>query len=379
MPISKRFMKGTRWYVTREGGRFNIRREDELGRHVRYPAVKYAKIREDEAEVAALVKRLNYRADAEDRARKAFDDKIAFVKNAVLDEFRVYLEEQIPSKVYVSGIYGHVRTHFLGYFQNVLGLKDPLEWHKVHKEKWARYLTDSGLSPKTKRAVVQAANRFMQWLHERNSDVPLLVFKPITRAKYKTLAAEYEARTDVDRAKFVTDEDWEKIKKALPEHLAPFAILAYHYGLRRAESLALRPGDVRNKYLSVERQVVGVKRDSEGKVVEARTKILKGKENRKVPHWFSSPAKTYKLIEATAPLVVHPDTLGKEWAEFVTSIGLDYGLHDLRHTWITKAMRKYGKTPRDVQLAAGHKNIETTMDYLHDDRELDDKEWKPTG
>ena len=47
----------------------------------------------------------------------------------------------------------------------------------------------------------------------------------------------------------------------------------------------------------------------------------------------------------------------------------DYTFHDLRHTCITKMMRL--QVPRDVQLAAGDKNIQTTMQYMHDDRDLD--------
>ena len=56
----------------------------------------------------------------------------------------------------------------------------------------------------------------------------------------------------------------------------------------------------------------------------------------------------------------------------------DYDFHDIRHTWITKAIRLPNVEPRDVQLAAGHKNIETTMGcYLHDDRIFGDEPYVP--
>ena len=74
---------------------------------------------------------------------------------------------------------------------------------------------------------------------------------------------------------------------------------------------------------------------------------------------------------------MHPDTLSDRWTELMEQLKLTYTLHDLRHTWITKSIRKKKVVPRDVQLAAGHKNIETTMGYLHDDREFDDDIYVP--
>jgi integrase len=56
-------------------------------------------------------------------------------------------------------------------------------------------------------------------------------------------------------------------------------------------------------------------------------------------------------------------------------LDFNYDFHDLRHTFITKAISAY--PPRDVQLAAGHKSIETTMRYAHDNRNLDDEVFNP--
>ena len=55
-----------------------------------------------------------------------------------------------------------------------------------------------------------------------------------------------------------------------------------------------------------------------------------------------------------------------------------YDFHALRHTFITKALGA-GHTARDVQLAAGHKNIETTMRYAHDHRTMDDEIFTPAA
>ncbi len=76
---------------------------------------------------------------------------------------------------------------------------------------------------------------------------------------------------------------------------------------------------------------------------------------------------------------MHPDTFSKRWAEFMGSLDLDYDVHDIRHTWITKAIRQPGVVPRDVQLAAGHESISTTEGYLHDDRVFEEVRFIPSG
>lgn len=57
------------------------------------------------------------------------------------------------------------------------------------------------------------------------------------------------------------------------------------------------------------------------------------------------------------------------WRDLMTALGYTYDFHDLRHSFITRAIRE--KNSRDVQLAAGHKHLMTTMGYAHDDRDQD--------
>ncbi len=58
---------------------------------------------------------------------------------------------------------------------------------------------------------------------------------------------------------------------------------------------------------------------------------------------------------------------------------LDYDIHDIRHSWTTRAVRVKKLHIRDVQLAAGHENIETTMGYLQDDRVFEEVPFIPTS
>jgi integrase len=390
----------TLWYVCKEDGWYSVRRteRDASGnkKQVRRDRNEYRLFENDRAEVAAYVARLNAKENPGQKVREAQIIENAFISVSLLEKFEAHLKEGIPSENYVKGIMGRVKNHFLNFFMRELKLNDPIEWHRVHKEKWSKYLNrpDLALSPKSKMMIVQAANRFIAWLSERRPDVPKLVFEPISKAKFSTMRAEYDADETILKPCMISEEDWKTIKDNLPEDITPFIHLGYNYGLRRAEMLALDVRDVKNEYLSIERQLHTLVRDTEGKVKSYKTKILKGKTNRKVPHWnfesFSAsksknsdsirsmtvdPSQTYEWVKSSTELRVMPDTLTLKWTAFMSKLGMTYTLHDLRHTWVTKMLRT--RLPRDVQLAAGHKDINTTMRYAHDDRNLADQVFVP--
>jgi integrase len=72
---------------------------------------------------------------------------------------------------------------------------------------------------------------------------------------------------------------------------------------------------------------------------------------------------------------MHPDTFYEKWCTYISSLNLSYDLHDLRRTFITKALRLHH--PRDVQMAVGHVSLTTTMGYAQDDRDTSDEVFKP--
>ncbi len=328
------------WFVAKDGQKLVIRNTEGK----RYPVKSYPRNRSKES-LEAFCERLNGRANR--KALQAIKTRLAFLPVELLEDFRLRLRAEIPTEKDANYHYKNLHRYFLSFFVDTLGLQDPITW-KEQEYKWGEWLINQ-FSPATMRGVIQVANRFMEFLHERlPREISKIEFKPISRAKFKELKARREMEATW-RNKLVAQEQILE----LPEELQAACLLGLYYGLRRAEILGLTLMDVRHGYLGVTRQY--------------GDKPLKGRAKRQTPHWFCTPAKAHQLISALVPM--HPDTLGRR----VKQYGIE--MHDLRRTFITKALDV--ATPKAVMLAVGHSNIETTMAYLQDDRELNDTIFDP--
>lgn len=354
-----------RWYLTKDKptGPFVIRGGKK---NERYPLKKYIRIRDDEAALEQLVKRLNAPADA----KLKVSYKHAFINQSLLDEYLRYLIAQIPRIEGARQEYSYLRRHFLDYFIGKLDLMNPLDWHRVHETQWAEFLLSKEVpaAAKTKRDIVIAANRFMGWLHkQRPEEVPPLEFKPISKAKYKEIEAQRALGDGVKERGAIPPAHLARILRHLPEEISGHVRLALHYGLRRNETMGLQLADVKKGYLAISRQYSG----------RNDYRPLKGKDKRNVPHWAGHARHVYHWIESVSRYPMHPSSLSDAWASHLKTFGFSYDFHDLRHTFITKMLRHH--PARDVQLAAGHKDIRTTMRYAHDDRKLDDEIFDPNA
>lgn len=338
----------------------------------RLPVNQYRSIRDNELELRKLVLRMNDRVPREDRAIEVIELRHAFIDTALLDDFKDYLLAQIPSRNNATTAHYYLTHYFLNFFINQLSLKDPLQWHEVHETKWAKFLLSPEVpaSAHAKRIIIATANRFMRWLHKkRPSEVPPLEFKPFTTARFKEIEANRKMKGQARERTMIPDADWKTILDHARPEIKAFIQLCYHYGLRRSEAMGMKPEDVRKGFLSVERQLVAF---TNGSPVYGP---LKGRQSRTCPHWFCKPDDAYGLIRDSQSNLMHPDTLTDLWNDLMGRLNLNYDIHDLRHTWVTKAIRIHA--PRDVQLAAGHKNLQTTMRYAHDDREMDSEIFIP--
>lgn len=344
-----------KWSLFKESGRWVIRRWVD-GKNKRLPVRQYRHIREDEEELKAFVHRLN----APLLTAEAVTFKHAFISPKLMDEYLEVLLARVPNERNARCQHKYLVRYFLNYFIGTLGLPDPKQWFMVHKSKWATYLLSDEVpkSVSTKRKIIQAANTFMEWLAERRPDeYTAIKFKPISRSKFDSLSATESMVKGRDR--FLREKDWKVLEKKLPANIKSVVSLCYYYGLRRSEALGLRLDDVRKEYLKVERQ----------NLIVGQPAILKGKKKRKTPHWYLKPSQAYALIEAIVPM--SPDSVADEWAKLKTG----FNLHDLRATFITRALRDH--KAREVQLAVGHKQMATTDRYADDHRDFGDDIWLP--
>lgn len=363
--------KFTVYYSAKEGNGYCIRRTvtlpNGLQSQVRLPKSQYNHLKTLE-EIEKFVLRINGRENR--KAIQQIELKLAYLPTSILEDFREMLYSEIPNQKDARNHYKNLHRYCLKFFVEHLGLNDPLDW-KVNEHKWGMALlcehSDVKLysekrAVKTIKEVLQTANRFMAYLHKRvPKEIPFIKLEPISKAKFK----DYHAKLNLDTepiGKYITDNDWAIIEKKLPLEISPFIKLQYYYGLRRSESLATELKDIANGHLNVQRQLVKAN----------TTGPLKSRFKRKTPHWFITPAETYKIIHDILGKRMHPDTLSVKFREFMTSLKMSYELHDLRRTFITRALDKMLGNAVPVKLAVGHANTETTMKYLRDNRILAD-------
>lgn len=386
------YPKGTKfgnYFLQAEApGRFTIRRQitlpDGTRSQPRHPKKLYAHLT-TENELQQYLNRLNHRQDQ--KARLALEIRTSFIPQALMDEFRDQLKLEIPNPKDFRYQYSRVfQSYFLKFFIHTLNVVDPNQWYQ-HQSQWGAALLGHAENPehnlfkkkmsfKTISKTIQIANRFMRLIHLKNpAEFQRIVFDPISRGAQNAYTGEIERQKGdaSDVGKFITPEDWTKIQKGLPADIRPFIELAYAYGLRRGETMGFENMEsVKKGYLKVSQQLVGIGFDK-----ACRYGALKSRAKRETPHWFATPHETYNHIKDGLERKMHPDTLYVRWNQYMISLGMDYALHDLRRTFITRALREYN--PRDVQLAVGHVSLSTTMLYAMDDRDHSDDTFEPSA
>ncbi len=338
----------------------------------RLPTAQYAHFRSHPEKMSSFLLRLNADHRAQEVAKKSVAVKHAYIDDELLERYRRQRAQAVPSKDRVSTELYYVKTHFIRFFVAQLNLNRPQDWYRVHKDAWADYLLNDPRVPKapaTKREIIQSANRFMAWLHEeRPTEVPELVFTPISTARFRDLNARRAIDPNVKKRTYIRPEHWKEIVKSLPEELEAFVMLAYHYGLRRSETLGVLPGDVKKDYLFAQRQLEAI-------TPEVSYKPLKGKKLRPVMHWSCKASEAYRWVAMVQKYRMDPDRLTELWNDLMAALGYSYDFHEPRHTWVTRMLKEHPS--REVQAGAGHENPRTTDRYTHNDQELGDEEFKP--
>jgi|GEM_PF-1395725 len=429
------------WFIANDTDGPRIKRfVKHRGRRIgveRLPLSDYRHLLGNRRELEDFVIRRNGRDPREVRAKELVQYRHAFLSPETLREYRdIFLPMHIPTKKDQRTMFAYLQEYALNWFSLKRNLPNPISWH-IHQQEWGKYLLNDRsatafkdrlalfedgdrLSAKVIRQVINELNRFMRYLHQkRPNEIPPLKFSPFSVAMLRKHDADRKVDNDFRESKFVKADHWKKIEKALERRNFPWrhaVYLMHRYGLRRNEAFGLALTDVRRGYLSVERQlekyivvredevekapkyrrktalVTGDGRKSPGrpsklvkkkkykkvKIRAAKCGPVKDREKRRVPHWFSTAGETQALIARASAVMLHPDTVTREFSLLMKDLGLpEYVLKDLRRTWVTNALRGK-KDAEDVRLAAGHSDLQTTYrHYVSDERELDDQIWEP--
>lgn len=317
------------------------------------------------------------------RAKEAYEWRHSFITEDLMEEYRTYLKATVDSKGYREVLYFYARKN-LNWFITKCGQPDPLEW-KGLQTRWSLALfcdlegTDADkyrmweepVAPDTISKQMQAINRLLEWLHDKDPKVfPSVRLKAFTRSKLRGYKQRWKSK---NVGKYIPDNHLKIILDNIDPKIRPFVWRQKTYGLRLQESMACLPGDIKNDFLRVHQQLISV---TDGK---PQYDILKSREERKVPHWFATKKETYQNF-TQVDWIMHPDTYSHKFASEMERISkekskelkgekLDYATHDLRRTFITNAFRA-NKNHDEIRLCCGHTDIRTTMRYAKDHREL---------
>lgn len=406
--------KTTPWKVTSEGERGYVilrylRMKDGTTVKERLDRTLYDFQKSNKLKCEEVCRILNHRLESKLRAKEAWLIRSSFIKiqgSELSQKFEAYMKARSANADHAKKCRRMVEMHFLNYFyhERKPALYDYLEWAslKVQAEYIEHLLNkkvDSNrmgkgnrLAAKTIRAIIQYVNHFMNFIHiESDGNIPLLklTFPSITQTRLDDHERKRKKALPnklPPSKQYIDEATFKRIYKMAPEELKSAVWIAYKYGLRRSEVLALELGNLKKSHLKVDEQLVGLEiaRNADktrAAIVEKETGPLKNRDEagRKVPHWFASPEETYKHLEKLH--VCHPSGLSEAWIELMKKIGLSFTFHNLRNAFCSNALRdmnKLGISAVDVQLAMGHSDLRTTMQYLRDFRELDEDEvWTP--
>lgn len=172
-------------------------------------------------------------------------------------------------------------------------------------------------------------------------------------------------KIDKGQVKPLTADELKRLAKECKHH-EPFVLFLGMMGLRWAEAVGLRWGNVSDGYVTVERtlsEVEGRFHDVPTKTGEIRT--------LPIPQWLQDqmPPRRDAAALVFPTRYSNPMRTGsfrKTWTPAVQRAGLEnLKVHHLRHTCASLLIQQ-GANPKIVQIWLGHKDIQVTMSvYAH--------------
>lgn len=339
----------------------------------RLPADQYTKPdldRNDEVKLRAWMTMKNHELDAQRNSKKRSLVNHAYINDDLLAEYEARRNKRTDNSARIPTEMLYLSRYVINFFVGVRGLPNPKDWRTEEvQDAWWEFLdtvrTKKGpLAPVTKQDIVGAANRFITWLRERrgSAEVPEFKLNPVSATVMKRQRGNWRAAHEDAARTALPEADWIVIKEAATSAgLHAHVMLAYCFGLRRGEIAGVRVRDAGELSFAVARTLKTLK----PLVFEA----TKSGEPRRVPYWFATQEEALKWVEVIEAKRMTPDQITDAWGDMITSLVTTrqlsrvYSIHDLRHTFVTRAASVHNLV--QVQIAAGHSDIRTTMKYVH--------------
>lgn len=217
--------------------------------------------------------------------------------------------------------------------------------------------------PTTVNSYIVAVRNFFNWLEYEG------ILKNIAKnIKGMKVSNEHKREAlNIDQCKQVLDNVKDIREKVI-------FLLATTCGIRANELVNIRLQDFKDKNGTICLYLLGKGRDYKQDYVIITTEIFdlikKYIQEYNISDYLfvsnSNHNKDGKLTTKTIRLII------KNMFERVGIVGDEYSCHSLRHTFATLAIQS-GKDIREVSQALRHKNISTSMIYIHDLERLNNK------
>lgn len=262
-------------------------------------------------------------------------------------------------------------TLYLSTYKKDLKPRTLEEYERQHKAYIAPIIGDTPLedvTPEDCQTIINAAS-------ERGSKAAQAVYAllhAVFRRACRSRRLSWSPVDAIDRPKHtpksgkaMTDADFEKAEPFISEILS--LSLALYAGLRRAEIAGLQWQDIdlANGVITISR----IKHRVKGQLIIAPPKSTAGVRTIPIaPDLLPVLRQHYRLEPSGFCITTAPEAIDRAWQRIQKSkikLSQPYRLHDLRHTYITRALLS-GIAPRVVQYLAGHSNLELTLQiYTH--------------
>jgi integrase len=274
-----------------------------------------------------------------------------FIKREMI-EFLKDLENQGVHSHQRRIIENNLEDRFLSFFfkKNELNFST---WPNFNNE-IQKSLIDKNYSYSVIKNILSSGSRFLKFLHRNKTPNIFEHYRFSLSPQNKKLL-----KSKIRKPNILSPSDQKTIESLLSEEFRPIYYIGLNYGLRLSEIRGLELDDVRQSCLMIERQ-----KSERGKI-----KQPKCEKSRQVPHWNISPSLLYNLISQIKSSNLKDPLRSNSFLSFIRKLkseGLishNYRIHDLRHTFISEAVRTHDLL--SVRDAAGHSDISMTNKYLH--------------